>query len=202
MLPKLDFKVFFIGFNKCGTRSFHKYFSDCGLASLHGAATDDSHVAILLNVALGEPALRGLAPYDVYLDVGAVQSQFRCLDRDYPGSKFVLNVRDVDRWLVSRLNHANGRYVEFMNLYYETNLTWSEWVERWRAEFIAHERAAVDHFRGRDADFLRFDVETDRLADLISFIGADCLEAWGELPREGVTQDRYYGLDWGRIVKL
>jgi hypothetical protein len=202
MPPKLDFKLFFIGFNKCGTRSLHQYFLDCGLDSYHGGATGDTHMAVLINVALGEPALRGLAPHDVYLDLGAVQSQFQYLDRDYPGNKFVLNIRDVNRWLVSRLNHLNGRYVEFMNLYYGMNLTWPEWVERWRGEFMAHERAAIEHFRGRDANFLRFDVETDQLTDLISFIGSDCLEPRSELPRVGETEDRHYILDGSRIVKL
>lgn len=199
--PKLDFKIFFIGFNKCGTRSLHKYFSDCGLDSYHGGVHADSHMAILLNISLGLPALEGFDSHDTYLDVGAVQSQFRSLDRDYPGSRFVFNVRNTDHWIVSRLNHIEGRYVDFMNLYYGINLSWQEWVDRWRLEFANHERAVAEHFQDRK-DFMRFDVDADRLSSLIRFIGADCLKARDELPREGVTANKYYGLDGKQIVRL
>ena len=201
-MPSLGFKLFFIGFNKCGTRSLHRHFSDCGLSSYHGGAHADLHMAVLLNVARGAPSLNGFDDHDVYLDVGAIQSQFRHLDRDYPGSKFVLNVRNPDRWILSRLNHLNGRYVEFMNLYYGVELTWQEWVDQWRHELAAHERAVTEHFKDRPTDFIRFDVENDELATLIAFIGVPSLGTRDRLPRLGTTVTKYYGFDGSRIVKV
>jgi hypothetical protein len=201
-MPKLGFKLFFIGFNKCGTRSLHRYLSDCGIDSYHGGVRTDVHLAILLNVVRGVPALRGLDEHDVYLDVGAVQSQFRHLDRDYPGSKFVFNVRDTNRWILSRLNHINGRYVDLMNLCYGVELSWTEWVDRWRREFAAHEHAVTEHFKDRPTDFLRFDIERDGLTKLTAFIGAPSLERRVELPRAGETVNKHYALEGDRIVKL
>jgi hypothetical protein len=192
--------VFFIGFNKCGTRSLAKYLSDSGAATYHGGVHIDSHVSILLNIVRRTPCLQGFDQFDAYLDVGAIQSQFRQLDRDYPGSKFVLNTRDVDHWIISRLNHVDGRYVQFMNLFYGVDLTWTEWADRWRTEFIEHHRAVTSHFESRPKDYLRFDIETDSIADLMAFLGVDYRAE--SLPREGVTGAPHYGLIGGRIVKL
>jgi Sulfotransferase domain len=201
-MPKLGFKLFFIGFNKCGTRSLHRYLTGCGINAYHGGAHADMHQAILINVVRGMPALSGVDDYDAYLDVRAIQSQFRHLDRDYPGSKFVFNVRDTNRWILSRLNHINGRYVDLMNLYYGLELSWTEWADRWRHEFAAHERAVTAHFRDRPSDFLRFDVERDSPDALVAFIGVPPPETRDELPRLGVTAKKHFAFDGDRIVKL
>ena len=159
----------------------------------------DSHTLILANIALGRPALDGLDQYDAYLDVRAVQEQFRVLDRDYPGSKFVFNTRNVDRWIVSRLNHLDGSYVTLMNFHYGVDLSWSEWVARWRRQFTDHENAINQHFGlRRDSDFLRFDVEADKPSVLAAFL--DLENAADELPRENVTPSEHFGLSGGRIV--
>lgn len=201
-MPRLGFKLFFIGFNKCGTRSLHRYLSDCGIASYHGGGHPDIHLGILVNVVRGVPALSRFDQHDAYLDVAAIQSQFRHLDHDYPGSKFVFNVRNTNRWLLSRLNHLDGRYVDLMNLSFGVELSWTEWADRWRREFAAHDCAVTEHFKDRPTDFLRFDIERDSLAKLIAFIGAPSLEMRDELPHEGVTAANYYALDGDRIVKL
>jgi hypothetical protein len=199
-MQTLGCKVFFIGFNKCGTTSLHNWLKDAGIRSFHGGSdTIDCHTRILANIALGRPALDGLDQYDAYLDVRAVQEQFRALDRDYPGSKFVLNTRNVDRWIVSRLNHLNGGYVALMNLYYGVELSWSEWVARWRRQFTDHERVIDQHFGPRrDSAYLRFDVEADKPSLLAAFLGLE--NAADEPPRENVTPSKHFGLSGGRIV--
>jgi hypothetical protein len=112
---------------------------------------------------------------------------FRDLDAAYPGSRFVLNTRQVDGWLLSRLNHMNGTYVKFLNLYYRTELSAAEWVERWRQEFVEHEAAVHDHFQRSQSPYLRFDVEADKPATLAAFLE---IEAADELPRKNMTKKR------------
>ena len=49
-------KVFFIGFNKCGTTSLHTWLVDAGIRSFHGGGSEiDHHAVILANVARGRP---------------------------------------------------------------------------------------------------------------------------------------------------
>ena len=200
-MQEFGFKIFFIGPNKCGTQSLSRWLRDTGKNPFHGGEEKANyHRGILINVAQDKPPLDGgLDGYDAYLDVGAVQTQFRAIDHHYPGSKFVLNTRNIDRWILSRLNHIAGRYVTYMNLYYGIDLSWSEWADRWRREFAEQERTVLAHFHGR-SDFLRFDIETDKPSDLASFLGLQ--GAADELPRVGVTGYKPYGFSGEHIVKL
>jgi hypothetical protein len=84
-----------------------------------------------------------------------------------------------------------------MNVYYRRNATWQEWVAEWRQEFMDHERAVTDHFRGRP-NFLRFDIERDSPAILADFLGFET--SGGDLPRENVTKDTYFFLE-GSVIK-
>src|SRR5262245_41193753 len=115
---------FFIGFNRCGTRSLHRWLCDAGVDAFHGGKDEAGRdVGIMLNLAQGRPALESFDGHEAYLDLRVLHQRFRDFDRDYPASRFILNTRDIDRWLVSRLNHIEGAYVDFMNLYYSLDLT-------------------------------------------------------------------------------
>jgi hypothetical protein len=199
---RLSQKVFFIGFNKCATRSFHRFFHECGVRSYHAADKSDVDDAVVKNLIQGKKALDTVDQYDVYLDTEAIRLNFRALDHDYPGSKFILNVRDINQWLLSRLNHADGTYVQYMNDYHGVNRTWQEWVAIWRREFLEHDQAVSNYFRGRDDQFLRFDVGTNSLADLVEFIGHDCLQGRDGLPRVGVTEEWFFALVGDRFIEI
>lgn len=199
---RLSHKVFFIGFNKCATRSFHRFFHECGVNSYHAADKSDVDEAVLRNIAEGRKALDTVDQYDVYLDTEAIRVNFQALDRDYPGSKFIFNVRDPNQWLLSRLNHGDGTYVQYMNDYYGVDRPWHEWVAIWRQEFLEHEQAVLAYFKGRGDQFLRFDIGTSALAGLVEFIGDDCLLGRDWLPVVGVTEEKFFALVGGRFVKL
>ena len=120
--------IFFIGFNRCGTTSLHSWLSAHGLKSFHGG-TDESILVeryIIYNLTFGEPPLKDIPDHDAWLDLGPVQREWREFVRCYPDSKFVLNIRDIDHWLISRLNHLEGHYVQFMNVFYRRNATWRD----------------------------------------------------------------------------
>lgn len=179
-------KVFFIGFNKCGTSSLHAWLCDAGVKAFHGGQdTGGVDVAIMINIAQGRPALEGVSGYDAYLDLRMLHQRFKDFDHDYPGSKFVLNTRPVDDWLRSRVNHLNGAYVAFTNLFHDVELTLSEWSDRWRRQFVEHEAAVAHHFEGRADQYARYDITTDRPADLAAFLG---IAAADELPLENITR--------------
>jgi hypothetical protein len=191
--------VFFIGFNKCGTTSLHLWLTSNGLESFHGGARENALVEgdIVFNITFGDPPLKDILHKDAWLDVGPVQREWREFVRCYPDSKFVLNTRDINRWLVSRLNHLSGRYVQYMNVAFRRDATWQEWVAEWRQEFIDHERAVMDHFRDRP-NFLRFDIERDNAGTLADFLGIE--PSGGDLPRDNVTMEKFFFLE-GSVIK-
>jgi hypothetical protein len=80
-------KYFVIGFNKTATCTFHQLFLKNQIKSQHTEkkwATDR---------------------YDAFADGGDLQN-FKELDTKYPNSVFILNVRRLDRWLLSRFKHG------------------------------------------------------------------------------------------------
>lgn len=85
-------KVFCVGFNKTGTTTLHRLFSDqLGLRSAHNPRwTDWSFVRDSAN----------LDRYDVFTD-GECPS-LRDLDALYPDAKFILNTRPLAHWVLSR----------------------------------------------------------------------------------------------------
>lgn len=85
-------KVFAIGFNKSGTTSLHHLFQDLGFRSFHGIHWRDSRNRTLLHA------------FDAFSD-GPPQD-FQALHRLFPTAKFILNTRDLEGWVLSRLKHV------------------------------------------------------------------------------------------------
>lgn len=108
-MTRLPF-VFCIGFNKCGTTSLANFFRGNGFPTVQN---DYGRLALqmLTNCARSKPVFSGFdADYRCFCDMVHVNNhieiegnwQFRLMDRDYPGSFFIYNTRNIDNWLASR----------------------------------------------------------------------------------------------------
>ena len=84
-------KVFAVGFAKCATTSLHALFLSLGLPSFHGIGWRSCNSFQLLRT------------FDCFSD--GIPKDLEKLDRLFPGSKFVLQVRDLQSWVYSRLGH-------------------------------------------------------------------------------------------------
>jgi len=101
-------KVFAIGFNKTGTVSIHCLFQSLGFKSLHSVCwrkCDD---------------LTLLFKYDCFAD--GPPDDFKYLDNMFSNSKFILNVRQLNTWVYSRLSHIDRQKVEDPNF-----ICWPTW---------------------------------------------------------------------------
>jgi hypothetical protein len=96
-------KIFQIGFNKCGTRSMHNFFIDLGLKSFH--KWEKLSPTIQTNIKNNECLLKGVDDYDCFLDCVEILDNYKLLDLQYPNSLFILNTRNRDDWITSRLTH-------------------------------------------------------------------------------------------------
>jgi Sulfotransferase domain len=163
-------KVFGIGLNKTGTSSLHQALELLGYRSLHfgGMETYESMVRAIDD---GKLMLSYLDPEpDAISDVLAVTYYFFLADAQYPGSKFILTLRDVDEWLDSRRRHvernkrnkAAGRYDgEFVNVD----------LDAWAAEYQRHESVVRGYFAGRPKDLLCFRPSDSDWRPLCEFLG-------------------------------
>lgn len=134
-------KVFAIGFNKTATKSIHSLFKELGyLASLHGVEWRP------------QDAVWVHRKWQAFSD-GRPQN-FKLLDQTYPGSKFILNTRDLSEWLDSRVQHLK---LEHSNDIHSTSPNWQPTpvaVEAWIKERNVYHLEIMEYFKDRPDDLL------------------------------------------------
>jgi len=111
-------KIFIIGFNKCGTRTLSEYFDTQGLDAYHVGNDFYSFSCQLTDNMAHRKKILDTYEHDVYSDHAFLPRYYKRLDEDYPDSLFILNTRDVDDWLISRLNHHWCSMVPAYNIRY------------------------------------------------------------------------------------
>lgn len=179
-------KIFLIGFNKCGTTSLHSFFERNSIPSVHWGHNQLA-VQIYKNKHLNQPLLTGIDQYTAYSDMEAVIGQgshprlllfahreFKLLDQHYGNSLFILNTRDQNDWIRSRLKHANGAYAQvyLQKLRIMTGnptITMEQMVNYWKREWIHHHHETSLHFKDCNR-FLTFHIQSDPPSLLSSFL--------------------------------
>jgi len=153
-------KVFGIGLSRTGTKSLHQALETLGFFSDHFS----TH---LLAIKDGKLCLNWneVGYYDALTDVTAAYF-FRELDRRYPDSKFILTVRDPQKWLTSCERHfpplVPGRWPhgvqKILRLRKEVYGTPSFDRACFLRAYHAHIAAAKAYFLDRPEDLLILDI--------------------------------------------
>lgn len=189
-------KIFQIGFNKCGTNSIALSFQDYASPRYNVCHWDSGFLAytMAMNERQSKPLLSGR--YDntrVFTDMechfvdddGTINLMFMfdknhipILDEQYPNSKFILNIRNVDNWIQSRMSHLMGLepiqkdkqtldriyprvpYKDLHKSFFGCS-TDEEIENHWRKSWDDHIKFVNDYFRFRPQDLLVFDIEKD-----------------------------------------
>jgi hypothetical protein len=89
-------KIFTIGFNKTGTTSIHHLYEKMGFNSHHGMQWRDCD-------NFGK-----LLMHDCFSDGIPWDKDYQILDNYFPNAKFILQVRDLDKWVYSNIRHYEG----------------------------------------------------------------------------------------------
>ena len=174
---RLPMKIFQIGFNKCGTSTIHNYLRANGVRSVHW---DQGRLArrIFANLANGEDLLAGYEDFDAFTDMEFLDEAgtfleayklFPYLAAQYPDAVFILNTRDREAWIRSRLGHGDGRYADRQRGYLKAASD-ALMAEVWRAEWERHHRRVTEFFAGKSHRFFLCRIETDlphRLSEML-----------------------------------
>lgn len=154
-MKEKNMKIFQIGFNKSGTGSIYQYFKSEGFKSAHWDKGNLSKT-IDANFKAGLNLLTGYEDYQVYTDmehreedqtaVYSAEKYFKELDKQYPGSIFILNYRDVTKWIKSRINHPG--YLKKTML--STGLTEAKVIEQWKINYHSHINEVELYFEGKN----------------------------------------------------
>jgi len=97
--------IFGIGLSKTGTHTLNKCLEILGYSAVH--FPDPA----LMNERRFDEALEG---YQAATDI-SVAAYFDILDRKFPGSKFILTLREIEPWLDSVEDHRKRREHELKN---------------------------------------------------------------------------------------
>lgn len=205
--PREGRKLFFVGFNKSGTKSLHDLLAGAGYRSVHGrikrlsGRKDNIAVMISDNLSAGRPVLVGLSGYDVFSDMVSLTSEriiegngyFRQFHEQFPNAYFVLNTRPVEDWIRSRCQHDNASIGSFISRYMAaTGLERQAVIELWRSQFTAHHDAVRNYFEANKGRLLEFDIRTD-IRVLVDFLSPDY--------RLDATRWRHMGSTADRVLR-
>lgn len=146
-------KVFVIGLGRTGTTSMTEALGHLGYTIIHTPDVWHQLKYGDYNLdLLNHPQVDGIG------DVAAAIF-FKQLDREWPGSKFILTLRELGGWLRSQEYHVKASHVEERTGAARENMVFTRAAaygsveyERWRFidVYRDHLRSVRDHFSGRD----------------------------------------------------
>jgi len=198
-------KVVAIGFNKCATRSLAQLFTASGHRAVHqklprrwslrprpSGGLRKLGGIMRANVEAGHPVFAGIDQFVFYGDLIDSNrcssfdgnSLFREIVRDYPGTILLLNWREREDWIRSRLQHGHGEFaIREQRLRGFASL--DQLCAVWRSEWEAHLAAVRGFMADRPEQLVEFHIDRDPIEHLIA-----------RLPAYGL-QPQHYG-DIGR----
>jgi len=162
-------KIFGIGLGRTGTKSLARSMKQLGYSVKHGIRYVDD-----------------IAQYDFINDI-AVSWRFDFLDYVYPGSKFILTVRDFDNWMEASQRFSEGRGVSrerpkgklrrLENRYMLFKTTFFEY-DKFKIGYENFHQKVFDHFKERPEDLLVMNiVNGDGWEKLCEFLGKE-IPSW------------------------
>jgi hypothetical protein len=163
-------KVFCIGFQKTGTTSLFSALTTLGYKTAAVVGRDwtaerlaQDGARFCIEIAKDFDAAQDM-PWPIF---------FRELDIAYPGSKFILTVRESESWFRSIENHFGDRADEMQAFIYGRDAAApAGHKQRYLDIYAEHEAAVRAYFANRPSDFLVMDLEAGAgWKELCSFIG-------------------------------
>lgn len=201
-MTKIPNKIFQIGFNKCGTSSLYNLFSVYSKPNIPSIHWDNGNLAYNIHRRLlnQEPVLLDYKDIVFFSDMEFIHydyddnkkskiieayKYYKIFDIQYPSSKFILNIRDIDKWLMSRLKHVcyfssiqnktiishvedKHTYLLYYKKIYNTDIV-QEVVDAWKAEYNEHINNVMQYFADRPEDLLVYNIETDDFSKISNF---------------------------------
>lgn len=135
-------KIFVIGFNKTATSTFDQLFKDNGLPSQHVTKWN-------------------VANYTCFGDNGNL-NDFKNLDKNYPNSLFILNVRPLRDWLISRFKHGLRHHANWAYPYT------IEKCKKWLSEREDHHAELLSYFKDYPEKLIIIDITKDNWQNYVA----------------------------------
>jgi hypothetical protein len=157
-------KIFAVGLSRTGTSTLNEALRLLGHRSVHfpDDATTQTEITNFLARRTPELRLSLLTSVDALTDT-PVSATYQALDRAYPGSRFILTVRDKKSWLESCRKYWRGPLLRYLNgptaayiRRINAAVYGAEDYDRFRfsSTYDAHVTGVLDYFSARPDDLL------------------------------------------------
>ncbi|MFO7936466.1 MAG: sulfotransferase [Kiritimatiellia bacterium] len=161
-------KVFCLGFHKTGTSSLALALKKLGyrVTGAHGIHDPDIAENVL-------PMVRSLvSKYDAFQD-NPWPIIYKELDHEYPGSKFILLLRDPESWIKSQVKYFGSRTTAMREWIYGVGCPEGN-EDVYLKRFMEHNEEVTRYFKDRPDDLLVMNLaEGDGWEKLCPFLGVD-----------------------------
>ncbi len=161
-------KVFCVGFHKTGTSTLAKALEHLGYRVTGPNGVHDEQIASNVDALVNDLAER----FDAFQD-NPWPLVYQKMDRRYPGSKFILLLRDEASWLASLLKHSGQKETPMRRWIYGPGCPQGNeelYLERYRN----HNLEVLAYFAERQQDLLVMDLtKGDGWEPLCRFLGVD-----------------------------
>jgi hypothetical protein len=178
-------KVFCIGFHKTGTKSIASALRMLGYRVTGPNGTQDPDIATKLNAMVDDLAEK----FDAFQD-NPWPLVYRRMDEKYPDARFILTIRDPDRWIASAVRHFQQRRTPMRALIYGADAPTPTGNE---AHYVAvmnrHNAEVLEYFRDRPDKLLVIDFSKGHgWRELCPFLGVDVPDA--PFPHSNASDER------------
>jgi hypothetical protein len=191
-------RVVQIGFHKCGTRSLEQLFRGAGHRvvkyKLRRPFRRARNAGLLIreNLAAGRKAFAGMEDFTFYADL-IYQTEtdafepircFREIMRDYPDTILLLNARNREDWIRSRLQHGHGEFLR--RVMRQRGIDSRDAIaDAWRDEWDTHLAEVRAFMADRPDQLVEFDLDSGSVEALVERLGDYGLrvEDWGDVGR-------------------
>lgn len=200
VLDRLPTRIFGIGMHKTATTSLHTALTILGLDSAHWAGAHWAKRIYQEMTTLGRSST--LERHYALCDL-PITLLFKELDKAYPGSKFILTVRDPAKWIESVRNHWDGSKNPYRHrwntdpfthkvhklLYGQRNFD----ADKFLARYHQHNTEVFNYFAGRSQDLLVLDMDENvppdwKWAKLCTFLDVPTPNASVDYPNAFITK--------------
>ena len=191
----LNSRVFGIGFHKTGTTTLRDALEILGYRVTGPNGTKDADIASKL-----EPMVEALAAeFDAFQD-NPWPLVYRRMDALYPGSKFILTVRDPERWLQSSVRDFAERDSPMRQLIYGVGHPKGH-EALYRERMLRHNREVAAYFRDRPGDLLTLEwAKKPGWEPLCGFLGKPVPSA--AFPHANTARQTELRRRWGGLGRI
>lgn len=171
-MHQIDYKIFNISYHRNATTSFHDYMEQLGITSLHSVKISleaiGSHNNILYEPDLqADPEFMTCDDFFNYQDnktrliTYARDSKYNAfsdnpwpmlykeLDASFPNAKFILFVRNADKWSASVTKYFKNVWTYFRRMLYDNVMNNKEY---WMHKYNSHNANVINYFETKYQD--------------------------------------------------